>query len=200
MPKDLTSSSIERQNVLNNPYAIEEIQKATHIKGVLFEGNVRLIKEQVAQFFEITPRTIDNLLQQYSNELRHNGYEVLKGKRLQEFKLCVQGQSANEMDFVTKTTILGIFDFRTFLNVAMLLSGSERARLLRQMILDIVIDTVNQRSGGGTKYINQRDEDFIHAYFQEENYRKDFTDALQDYVDMGKQTHCHLSGSPVSAA
>ncbi len=52
-------------------------------------------------------------------------------------------------------------------------------------ILDIVIDTINQRTGGGTKYINQRDEDFIFAYFQEENYRKDFTDALRDFVAMG---------------
>jgi hypothetical protein len=53
----------------------------------------------------------------------------------------------------------------------MLIAESERARLLRQTILDIVIDTINRRTGGGTKYINQRDEDFIHAYFQEENYR-----------------------------
>ena len=75
--------------------------------------------------------------------------------------------------------VLGVFDFRAFLNLAMLISESERARLLRQTILDIVIDTINRRTGGGTKYINQRDEDFIHAYFQEENYRKEFTDALK---------------------
>jgi len=158
MAKDLVNSPVERQNILNNPYAVIELEKATQIKGIQFEGAVRLVKEQVAQFFEITPRTIDNLLQQYGNELRQNGYEVLKGKRLKEFKLCIQSQFGNEMDFVTKTTILGIFDFRTFLNVAMLLTDSERARLLRQMILDIVIDTVNQRTGGGTKYINQRDD------------------------------------------
>jgi hypothetical protein len=49
----------------------------------------------------------------------------------------------------------------------MLLTESERARMLRHTILDIVIDTINQRTGGSTKYINQRDEDFILAYFQE---------------------------------
>ena len=47
------------------------------------------------------------------------------------------------------------------MNLAMLITESERARLLRQIILDIVIDTINQRTGGGTKYINQRDEDFL---------------------------------------
>ena len=99
--------------------------------------------------------------------------------------MAILKQGDNETDFVTKTTVLGIFDFRAFLNMGMLISESERARLLRQMILDIVIDTINQRTGGGTKYINQRDEDFLLSAFQEENYRKEFTDALKNYVDMG---------------
>ena len=67
----------------------------------------------------------------------------------------------------------------------MLITESERALLLCQVILDIVIDTINQRTGGGTKYINQRDEDFLVSAFHEENYRKEFTDALKYYVDMG---------------
>lgn len=33
------------------------------------------------------------------------------------------------------------------------------------MIFDIVIDTINQRTGGGTKYINQRDESFFLSWF-----------------------------------
>ena len=185
MAKDLVNSPVDRQNILNNPYAVTEIQKATKIKGVMFEGAARLTKEQVAGFFEITPRTIDNYLSRNEAELRNNGYEVLRGNRLKTFKKDLQDQFGNETDFVTKTTILGVFDFRAFLNIAMLLAESERATLLRQTILDIVIDTINQRTGGGTKYINQRDEDFIFAYFQEENYRKEFTNALLDYVDMG---------------
>ena len=185
MAKDLINSPIDRQNILNNPYAVTEIQKATKIKGIMFEGSTRLIKEQVADFFEVTPRTIDNYLGRNEAELRNNGYEVLRGNRLKTFKIAMQEQFGNEIDFVTKTTVLGVFDFRAFLNIAMLLAESERARLVRQTILDIVIDTINQRTGGGTKYINQRDEDFIFAYFQEENYRKEFTSALSHYVDMG---------------
>jgi hypothetical protein len=71
------------------------------------------------------------------------------------------------------------------LNLAMLIRESDRARLLRQAILDIVIDTINQRTGGGTKYINQRDEEYLASAFIEENYRKQFTDALRDCVAMG---------------
>lgn len=185
--KDLTASRIDRQNILNNQYALEEIEKATHIQGIPFEGKTVVLKEQVAQFFEVTLRTVENYLGQYEEELARNGYEILKGKRLKAFKLSISELDVPEIDFgnIKKSPQLGVFDFRAFLNLAMLMSESERARLLRQAILDIVIDTINKRTGGGTKYINQRDEDFVLSYFQEENYRKEFTNALRDYVDMG---------------
>jgi hypothetical protein len=184
--KDLTVSQVDRQNILNNPYALQEIEKATRIKGIPFEGKTVVLKEQVSAFFEVTPRTIDNYIEKFGEELRQNGYEVLRGKRLKMLKMSARELDVNETDFVNiKVPQLGIFDFRAFLNIAMLITESERARLLRQMILDIVIDTINQRTGGGTKYINQRDEDFLLSAFQEENYRKEFTDALKNYVDMG---------------
>ena len=184
--KDLTVSQIDRQNILNNPFALMEIEKAANIHGIVFEGRTILLREQVAVFFDVDVRTINNYLEKYDEELRRNGYEVLRGNRLKELKLSAIESFGKEIDFLTKTTVLGIFDFRAFLNLAMLLVESDRARLLRQAILDIVIDTINQRTGGGTKYINQRDEDFIISHFEEENYRKEFTDALRDYVDMGK--------------
>lgn len=186
MSKDLTNSTVDRQNILNNPYALAEIEKAAGIQGIPFEGKTVLLKEQVAAFFEVTSRTIDNYIEKCGDELRQNGYEVLKGNRLKTFKLSLEGSAAHESGFVTKTTALGVFDFRSFLNLAMLVSESERAKLLRQAILDIVIDTINSRTGGGTKYINQRDEDFLHSAFVEENYRKQFTDALKDCVAMGQ--------------
>lgn len=55
--KDLTTSAIDRQNILNNPYALAEIEKAAGIKGIPFEGKTVVLKEQVAAFFEVTPRT-----------------------------------------------------------------------------------------------------------------------------------------------
>jgi hypothetical protein len=185
MVKDLTVSLVDRQNILNNPYALEEIQKSIGLKGIIFNNKLVLLKEQVVAFFEITPRTIENYLAQYESELRQNGYEVLRGNSLKELKAAVKDQFDNEIDFGTKTTVVSIFDFRAFLNLAMLLAESEKAKILRQVILDIVIDTINKRTGGGTKYINQRDEDFIISFFEEENYRKQFTDALKNCVEMG---------------
>ena len=184
MSNDLTNSAIDRQNILNNPYAVSEIEKAAGILGIPFEGKTVVLKEQIAAFFEVTSRTIENYLEQNTEELSKNGYEVLKGNRLKTLKEAIHSLDVPETDFgnIAKTPQLGVFDFRAFLNLAMLVSESERAKLLRQAILDIVIDTINSRTGGGTKYINQRDEDFLHSAFVEENYRKQFTDALKDCV------------------
>lgn len=188
MAKDLTVSNIDRQNILNNPYAVAEIQKSIGITGIEFNGKVVLLKEQVAAFFEVTLRTIENYLASNENELHQNGYEVFRGNSLKEFKLALSEQDVPETDFgnILKTPQLGILDFRAFLNLAMLIAESEKARVLRQVMLDIVLDTINKKTGGGTKYINQRDEDFLPSWFDEENYRKQFTDALKGYVSMGK--------------
>ena len=45
MEKDLTNSQLDRQNILNNPYAIAEIEKAAGIEGIVFEGRSVLLKE-----------------------------------------------------------------------------------------------------------------------------------------------------------
>ena len=185
MSKNLTTSGVARQNILNNTYALQEIQKAVGIEGIMFESEFRFTKKQLARFFEITERTIDNYLEKYENELVKNGYEVLKGKRLIDLKLVIESQHVHEIDFINKAPQLGIFNFRSFLNLSMLLTDSEKAKEMRSAILDIVIDTINKRTGGGTKFINQRDEDFVGNLLRGEEYRKEFTDALRDYVAMG---------------
>jgi hypothetical protein len=185
MAKDLTESSIARQNILNNNYALQEVQQAVGIKGVMFEGEYRFTKRQLAEFFEVSERTINSCLEKNEQELAKNGYERLRGNRLTDFKLVSSKNSGREVDFTTKTTVLGTFNFRAFLNVSMLLSDSDKAKELRSAILDIVIDTINKRTGGSTKYINQRDEDFVVNLLKGEDYRREFTDALRDYVDMG---------------
>jgi hypothetical protein len=53
MAKDLTVSAVDRQNILNNPFAVAEIQKSIGIKGIDFNGKVVLLKEQVAVFLKL---------------------------------------------------------------------------------------------------------------------------------------------------
>ena len=78
MNKDLTNSAVVRQNVLNNAYAVQELQKAVGIRGVLFERAYRFVKKQLADFYEVTERTIEKCLEKNDKELTRNGYEVLR--------------------------------------------------------------------------------------------------------------------------
>lgn len=105
MDKDFASSSIMRQNVLNNQLAVAEIQKTVGISGVFFEGEYKFFKKQIADFFEVTERTIELCIEKHGKELERNGYEVLRGKRLIDLKLVLQKDFGTEIDFGTKTTI-----------------------------------------------------------------------------------------------
>lgn len=64
--------------------------------------------------------------------MSENGYEVLRGKNLKSF-LDAARNSGKDINLPTKTIVLGVFDFRAFLNMAMFLSESEKARALRQL-------------------------------------------------------------------
>lgn len=192
MAKDLTTSRIDRQNILNNEMAVEEIKTKSGMEGIVWENKVYVTREMTANFFQVDIRTISRYIEQNGEELGENGYEVLRGKRLKSF-LAVAQSSGKDINVPTKTTVLGIFDFRAFLNLAMLLSESDQARALRQLMLDIVIDLINRETGGGTKYINQRDKDFVYSSLQEDNYRRQFTDALKLYVEEDKYKYAHFT-------
>ena len=216
MAKDLTTSNIHRKNILNNKYALQEIEQEVVFPGILFEDRFRYTKRQIAQFYDIDERTIERYLEQHEDEFKENGYEVLRGKRLNDFKQAfeqyirdlydgkdmivptmpdgsdtdVGTMESDDTDMnvaiieesIKKTSVLGVFSFRSFLNIGMLLTESDRAKQLRALILDIVIDTINRKIGGNTKYINQREEEFLPSAIREFNYRQAFTDALDDCI------------------
>jgi hypothetical protein len=202
MAMDLTTSDIHRRNILNNKYALEEIEKEIALKGVLFESVIRYTRRQIAQFYDIDERTVRRYIEQHESEFAANGYEVLSGIRLKDFKVAydqyIKDETTDVKDIdvpnidgdvddidvgnIVKAPKLGVFDFRTFLNIGMLLTESERAKQLRAFILDIVIDTLNAKIGGSTKYVNQREDEFLPSAIREFNYRQVFTNALDECI------------------
>lgn len=189
MQRDLTTSSVDRQNILNNPYALDQIQKALDLPALEFEGAQYMTRRQVADFFEVDDSTIDRYLAANESELRHNGYILIRGKRLKNMQL----QLAPLIGAGSKTTQLGAFTLRAVLNLAMLLVESVRAKAIRGRMLDIVLDTIAERTGGHTKYINQRDRDYLPSAFQETQHRKDFTSALNSCVNMGNYKYAYYT-------
>jgi hypothetical protein len=118
MAKDLTSSQIDRQNILNNDLAVEEIQKQTGLQGILFEGRFRFSKAMVATYFDVDIRTIERYVSDNTDEISANGYEVLRGKRLKEFMECVLQQDVPDINvgnISNRTPQIAIFDFKAFL-------------------------------------------------------------------------------------
>jgi hypothetical protein len=168
MDKQLAIPTIERQNVLNNRFAVEAIQKALNVEAFFFDGQYCFTKQMVADFYGVDNSTIERYLTNHADELKFNGYFLSKGNSLKDFKLQF-GHLINE---ATKTTVIGLFNFRAFLNIGMLLSESEKAKQVRNLILDIVIATIHERTGGGTKYINRRDVNYAPSAIAEITYRK----------------------------
>lgn len=189
MNKDLTSSDISRQNILNNPYALEKIERYFAFQGRQFEGQSVFTKAELVQIFEVDERTIERYVANYGDELGKNGYQVLKGKSLKNFRLA----DVSDMNVGDRVPSLGVFTFRALLNIAMLLTESERAKEIRSRILDIVMDVVAEKSGGHTRFINQRDQDFLPAAYQEFSYRQSFTSALSRHVDVGQEKYARYT-------
>ncbi len=189
MNKDLTTSVVARQNVLNNPYAISKLEEHLALGGLEFEGETVFTKAQAALILEIDERTVDRYLSDSAEELQRSGYRILKGKALKNIKLAYVDDTDVVNIIDPKSPSLGVFSFRSALNLAMLVTESARAKAIRSRMLDIVLDVVAEKAGGHTKFINQRDQDYLPAAYVEDSYRRQFTDALKKYLNMGGQKY-----------
>lgn len=134
MLKNLANSRIDRQNILNNDLAIKELQTTSGINGILWEEKIFVTKESAANYFQVDIRTISRYIEQNCEELTTNGYEVLRGKRLKDFIFTAQN-SGEDINVPTKTTVLSLFDFKAFLNLAMLISESKQAKFYDNLCL-----------------------------------------------------------------
>jgi hypothetical protein len=109
----------------------------------LVDGEYKYTLRQAAAFYEVDIRTVERYISSYADELKNNGYEILIGKRLEEAK---KHFDSDINVGIKNTRRLGVINFRAFLNLGMLLAESEKARILRGLILDIVIDIMSQRN------------------------------------------------------
>jgi hypothetical protein len=214
MVKDLTNSGLDRKNILNNSVAIQEVYQQIGFFGFKHDGKFRYTKQQLADYYEVDTRTIERVVENHKEEIVESGYEIYTGFKLTDFKNKIsdfikktnEGDHVpdigvgnmvqsfeSEVDSLSKTPQLAVFTYRAFLNVGMLLTGSEKAQNLRSAILDIVIDVLNQKIGGKTKFINQREEEFLPSAIREYNYRQEFTNALDYYIAENKFKYAQIT-------
>ncbi len=191
MHKNLLQSDIDRQNILNNPFALNDIRERLGIKTLFFENKYWLTTRQVAEYFEADIKTIQRCLDLNEQELRQNGYEIFTEERLKiAKKMYVSDINVLELDIRTPT--LGMFDFRAFLNIAMLLQQSEKAKELRSLILDLAISSINKRVGD-TKFINKNAKDYKNIKERhDQKYHPKFITSLKDCVEMKNEKYIYF--------
>lgn len=180
MNSDLTSSNISRQNILNNDYALEKVELHLALGGITWKEERIFTKAKVAQLLDVDIRTITRYLEQNKEELEKNGYRILRNLEFKDFKDYVSDMNVRDM---LKTPSLGVFSFRAVLNLAMIMTESEKAKQIRSKILDIVLDVMAQKVGGHTKYINQREDNYLPSSYKEFSYRQEFTNAIDHYLE-----------------
>ena len=100
----------------------------------MFRGLLFFTKLQVAGFFGVCQISIDTSIRNDDEELLLDGYDVLKGKSLKELKLAYINSGLHEVDFAKDTPQLGVLNFMALLNIAMLLTRSDRAKEVRILI------------------------------------------------------------------
>lgn len=98
MRKNLTTSQVDRQNILNNEIALEEFYNSFRVPGIMFEGQYRYTKEMVADFFEVDIRTIERYINNNTDEFKNNGYEIIKGAKLRKFRQAVTSQHVPDIN------------------------------------------------------------------------------------------------------
>jgi restriction system protein len=116
--KTLRDGVLERTDVLDRVKALSLLPDGMHVTTAM-----------VAAYFNVTVEAIRALVHDHRAELEANGYRVLAGTELSDFKQLSGVQS--------RTRSLAIFSRRAVLNVAMLLRDSEVARQVRVYLLDM---------------------------------------------------------------
>ena len=82
---DLTTSQIERQNILNNSLVLQQAEEILKVPGFYFEDSFYFTNSQVADFFDVDIRTIERLVEAHKTELTENGYLYFTWREISQF-------------------------------------------------------------------------------------------------------------------
>lgn len=121
----LLESRALRESVSTRTEALDRVKAL-----VLLPDSLHITSKLVADYFEVTERAINSIIQRHREELESNGFRILTGSEALAF-----------VSFNLKLTQVGgrgiaVYPRRTVLNVAMLLRDSAVAREIRTYLLD----------------------------------------------------------------
>lgn len=125
----LLESQTLRASVARRTEALDKVK----VLSLLPDG-LHVTTRMVADYFEVTERAVNRLMQRHREELTENGMRTLRGSELEFFKRDIL--SLFPGSYPQPRSNLALFTRRAVLNVAMLLRDSDVARRVRTYLLD----------------------------------------------------------------
>lgn len=133
----LRESVCRRTEVLDKVKALELLPDGLHVTT-----------QMVADYFEVTERAVNNLLNRHREELESNGFKVLRGADLHEYvSFNLKLTSEDGKSYPQRRPHMALWPRRAVLNAAMLLRDSAIARRVRTYLLNT--EERSRRDGTG---------------------------------------------------
>lgn len=110
----------------------------------MLPDDIHATTEGVADFYEVAPSVVRQIVSRNRGELEANGLVVLKGSSLQKYR---SDHASDKMSLASKkTSQLTLWPREAVINLGMLLAGSEVAKTLRQYLIRLQANaTVGQK-------------------------------------------------------
>lgn len=145
----------------------------------LLPDDTHATTEMVARFYEVGVEAVKGVAHRNREELTHNGYRVLRGDDLKQFKAELHAATLSDLDaqaLFKGVRSLALFNRKAILNVGMLLTESSVAREVRAYLL----------SGEEMLTEEQRHKAWVRARLNGVEARKSFTATLRVVYELSE--------------
>jgi len=150
---------------------IDNVDVLDKIKAVLYLTNDMVVSvEQVANYYEVSLKAIQTVIQRHRDELEDDGIYVLKDEKLEELKQNICDLHGEDYKISNKTRAFTILSRRAFLRIGMLLTTSFVAKKVRNYLLNLEETSTEEQK----KWALQREVGKID--------RKRMTSAISKYI------------------
>ena len=165
----LTESKTMREDFVQNEEMYDILDK---IKAIPYLTKDMVVSvEQVANYYEVTKKAINTVIERNRIELEEDGVMVLKGDELKELKNEVSYLHDEDTKLIpNKTTVLTILTKRAMLRIGMLLTTSMVAKEVRTHLLNC------------EEQVSQEKQIWLAKREAGKIDRKRMTTAIKDYV------------------
>jgi len=130
----LTESKTLRNEAVNSTNA-DFLDK---IKAIQFLTEDMILSiEQIADYYEVSKKSVETIIQRNRDEFEEDGMKVLVGEELREFKSIINAPSIEGVSIGSRINSFTILTKRSLLRVGMILTNCAMASKIRNYLLNL---------------------------------------------------------------